>query len=124
MSREMVLIIDDDSDFVEEVSEMLSNAGYRISSAGNHEEAMVEVRKTRPDIILLDIKFAGNGIRTAEELGADNDISDIPLIVVSGHVDEEVIRKLREKVDVRDVLEKTIIPLEFIASIENNLDGS
>jgi len=124
MSREMVLIIDDDNDFVEEVSEMLSNAGYRISSAGNHEEAMVEVRKTRPDIILLDIKFAGNGIRTAEELGADNDISDIPLIVVSGHVDEEVIRKLREKVDVRDVLEKTIIPLEFIASIENNLDGS
>ncbi len=123
MSKNRVLIVDDNSDFVEEVTELLENAGYRIRSAVNHEEAIAEARKYRPDIILLDIKFAGNGIKTAEQLNDDRDTENIPIIVVSGHVDDEVINKLKEKADVRDVLEKTIIPLDIIASIESNLNG-
>ena len=124
MRRNTVLIVDDNSDFVEEVTELLSNAGYRVSSAANHEEAIIEASKSKPDIILLDIRFAGNGIKTAEQLASDEDTSDIPLIVVSGHVDDQVVKRLKEKVDVRDVLEKTILPLEIIASIESNLNGS
>jgi len=124
MNRNTILIVDDNSDFVEEVTELLRNAGYRVRSAENHQEAIMEANGSKPDIILLDIKFAGNGIKTAEQLGTDEGTSDIPLIVVSGHADDEVINKLKEKADVRDVLEKTILPLEIIASIESNLNGS
>ena len=124
MNRNTVLIVDDNSDFVEEATELLRNAGYRVRSAANHQEAIMEASESKPDIILLDIKFAGNGIKTAKKLGSDEDTSDIPIIVVSGHVDDKVINNLKQKADVRDVLEKTILPLEIIASIESNLDGS
>jgi CheY-like chemotaxis protein len=122
MSRHSVLIIDDDSDFVDEVSELLSNAGYSTISASGHEEAMDKARNERPDIVILDIKFAGNGIKTAEELDGGEETSGIPLIVVSGHVDEKLNSELREKTQVKDVLEKTVLPLDLIASIENNLN--
>lgn len=124
MNRNTVLIVDDNSDFVEEATELLRNAGYRVRSAANHGEAIMEANESKPDIILLDIKFAGNGIKTAEQLGSGQDTSDIPLIVVSGHIDDEVINDLKQKADVRDVLEKSILPLEIIASIESNLNES
>jgi CheY-like chemotaxis protein len=123
MKSNRVLIVDDDSDFAEEVSELLRTAGYKTLIAKDHEEAVLRLREDKPDIIMMDVKYEGNGIQTVREIREDPDIMNVPIIVIRGSSDEKLMGKIEDEPMVTEVLDKTILPLEFIAAIEKNLNG-
>jgi len=84
MSKE-VLIVDDDSDFVETTEIVLRGNGYKTRTANNGEEALKKVREKAPDIILLDIMMEtkGDGIWVSEKIRAEEDLKEIPIIMIT-----------------------------------------
>ena len=84
MSKE-VLIVDDDTDFVETTGIVLKGNGYEIRTANNGEEALKKVMEKAPDIILLDImmKTKGDGIWVSEKIKSDESLKDIPIIMIT-----------------------------------------
>ncbi len=50
-----ILVVDDDRDLVATLQLVLEEAGYRVVSAGDAEQAMARAESERPDLILLDI---------------------------------------------------------------------
>ena len=79
---EHILIIDDDPDIGNLLEESLTARGYAVSRAYSGTEALLVLRESRPDLILLDLMLPG---LTGEELLPQ--IKDIPVIVVSAKID-------------------------------------
>ena len=56
-----ILIVDDDPVIQELIKNMLAEEGYEnIKIAGSGEEALKMIKKTPPDLVVLDIQLPGN----------------------------------------------------------------
>jgi CheY-like chemotaxis protein len=53
----LVLVVDDEADLLEIVTDRLEGEGYRVLTARDGEEALERVRATRPPCIILDLKM-------------------------------------------------------------------
>lgn len=77
-----ILIIDDDANISDMMSEALGDEGYTVSKAYSGTEALMLLSQCKPDLILLDLMLPG---LSGEELLPK--IKDIPVIVVSAKAD-------------------------------------
>lgn len=79
-----ILMIDDDTEFSDLVSKHFTGQGYIVTVANNGEEGLKKARAIKPDIIFLDVMMPDmNGIEVLRELHADDETSDIPVLVMS-----------------------------------------
>jgi CheY-like chemotaxis protein len=89
MNRGSVLIVDDDVDIREVLSETLVETGFEVMTACNGLEALTAVgcMKVRPAVILLDLMMpVMDGYSFLEQRGLDPALASIPLaIVTAGH---------------------------------------
>ena len=80
-----ILVVDDDPDFLLVCRTVLQEAGYRVMEAVNGQIALQTMRKEKPDLILLDLMMPKkSGIVMFQELRKDPDMSNTPVIVVTG----------------------------------------
>ncbi len=89
-----VLIVDDEPFNIDYVEQELEDLGYETTSAENGREALEQVEKEPPDVILLDILMPEmDGFQVLEHLKSDNTLRNIPVIVVSALSDMSCIVK-------------------------------
>ncbi len=85
-----ILVVDDDPNIRELLTQEFTEAGYRISVAGNGREAVAEVRRERPDLVVLDVMMPEmNGFDVAAVLKNDPETMDIPIVILSIVQDRE-----------------------------------
>ncbi len=81
-----ILIVDDERDIRELVSDILKDEGFTTRLAGDSEAAMAEMNKEAPSLMILDIWLKDShmdGIDILKEVKRDN--PDVPVIIISGH---------------------------------------
>jgi CheY-like chemotaxis protein len=79
-----VLLVDDELDIREAVSEVLSYEGHQVLTAADGAEALRVCRQSHPDVILLDLMMPGmNGWEFRSTQRREPGIADIPVVVVS-----------------------------------------
>jgi CheY-like chemotaxis protein len=79
-----VLIVDDELDIRETISEVLGFEGHEVFSATDGEQALVRCRQLKPDLILLDLMMPGmNGWDFRRAQLRDPEIAGIPVVIVS-----------------------------------------
>ena len=80
-----ILIVDDEPDFATFLSVLLEENGYESVSARDGVEGLKVLRKEKPDLVLLDLMMPKkSGITMFQELRKDPNLSNIPVIVVTG----------------------------------------
>jgi CheY-like chemotaxis protein len=89
------LVVDDDPDILEALSEILESEGFGIQQARNGLEALELVAKLQPNLILLDLMMpVMDGWEFAERMRGRSDWAQIPVIVLSA--DRNIGTKARE----------------------------
>ncbi len=89
MSTEKILVVDDEEALREVLCSLLEAAGYRCLSMANGKEALLEVERANPDLVISDILMPGmDGLALLDRLRA-YDI-DIPVILVTAMHDVSV----------------------------------
>lgn len=84
MSKKKILVVDDDPAARVILEIYLQDGGFEISFAEDGVSCMTIARRERPDLILLDLGLpAGDGITVLRRMKQLNDLSSIPVIVVS-----------------------------------------
>jgi CheY-like chemotaxis protein len=81
-----VLVVDDDRDIRDVLSDALEAEGYRVTTAGDGQEALDWLRSGagRPCVILLDLMMPRmDGIQLRTELLNDPALAPIPVVVLS-----------------------------------------
>jgi signal transduction histidine kinase/CheY-like chemotaxis protein len=85
-----ILVVDDDANIRELLTQELTEAGYGVSVAGNGRAAVDAVRADRPDLIVLDVMMPElNGFDVAAVLKSDPATMDIPIVILSILQDRE-----------------------------------
>lgn len=85
MSRETILIIDDESDIRAQVRDILSDHGYRVLQADSASAARKLVRQQPVDLALLDIWMPGEDGMSLLRSWRHDDSPDFPILMMSGH---------------------------------------
>jgi two-component system phosphate regulon response regulator PhoB len=79
-----VLIVDDEKDLRQLLDFNLKQAGFRTLHAATGEEALVQVARHQPQMILLDLNLPDvSGIEVARRLKADPDTREIPIVMLT-----------------------------------------
>ncbi len=80
-----VLIVDDDPDIREVLSDLLTTEGFSVASASNGERALTWLKSSgRPNVILLDLMMpVMNGKTFRHEQLQDTTLAELPVVVMS-----------------------------------------
>ena len=118
--KKKVLIIDDDPNFTEELSDYLRNHGFIVFVANTGVEGIQIAQKKYPDVILLDLSFPlMNGFELLEMI-KDRQV-DSRVIVLTGTTDYDSVIKLI-KAGVSDYLVKPCDLGDLILRIERAIE--
>ncbi len=86
-----ILIVDDERDIRELISDILEDEGYTTRKAGTSDEAVAEVRAELPALMILDIWLkdsAMDGIDILKMVKRDH--PEVPVVIISGHGNIEI----------------------------------
>jgi CheY-like chemotaxis protein len=79
-----VLIADDDETIRAVLKIVLERKGFSVSTARDGRDALDEITRRRPDLILLDLKMPRlNGYQLVAQLKSDENLKTIPIIVIT-----------------------------------------
>ncbi len=86
-----VLVVDDEWELRNLLTEFLTGEGYDVIQASNGEEALELAEKEEPQVILLDVKMPGiDGIEVCRRLKEEDKTRFIPIIMVTALEDRDV----------------------------------
>ena len=115
-----VLIVDDEPSIVHSLSGLLSDDGYKVSTAFNGHDALKVIDSDSPDLVLLDIWMPGlDGIETLKEIKKYN--PHVQVIIITGHGTIETAVKAT-KLGAFDLVEKPLSIDKVILTINNALN--
>jgi len=90
MSKE-ILVIDDNLDIRQLISSILIDQGYIVREAANFDQALFEINKKLPDVLIIDVKLDKgdyDGIELLKRLKKIDD--EVPAIMISGHANVQM----------------------------------
>ena len=86
-----ILIVDDERDIRELISEILIDEGYTTRLAGTSEDAMREITSQPPGLLILDIWLKDSDMDGIDILKkVKSDYPEVPVVIISGHGNIEI----------------------------------
>lgn len=113
-----VLVVDDLPQNVRLMDAVLSPLGFTVVSAMSGEEALDQLARQLPDIVLLDIMMPGmDGYETCRRIRANPATSFIPVVMVTASGDAEKVRAIEVGAD--DFVTKPLNKAELLARVRS-----
>ena len=120
----LILLVDDDSDFVQSMVMALEERGYTALVAYNGQEAVDKVLSNGIDVMILDLRMPVlSGLEVYLELNKNDRV--VPTVIVTGYADEEAETiDLLKSMSVSGCLTKPIDMEELVQNIESLIGWS
>lgn len=117
MAIKKVLIVDDSATDREFLKTLLAKNGFNVSTAESAEDAMLKVKQSKPDLVLMDVVLPGqNGFQATRTLTRDEATKNIPVILCTSK-NQETDRVWGLRQGARDYIMKPINQAELLAKI-------
>ena len=129
MANQDILIVDDDRDLVSVLAEVLNQAGYRVTTSLDGDEAWQKVQKFRPDLAIIDCMMSRltEGIDLTFRFRQDKRLQDVPIIMLTA-INEKLPFKIDRETDevylpVDKFIEKPVDPDVLLREIRSLLQA-
>ena len=121
MNKERILAVEDEPDILEIVRYSLAKEGYQVSGVTDGEEALKDLARALPDLVVLDLMLPGvDGLEICRRIRKDR---NIPILILSAKsTDMDKILGLTTGAD--DYLAKPFNVLELLARVKSLLRRS
>lgn len=120
--RKHILVVDDEQTVREVIGRVLQKASFDVTSAASGAEALEEIAKETPDLILLDLKMPDmDGPATLAEIREN--VGDVPVIVITGYPDSDLMARALERGPIM-LLTKPVAPRQLIQTVRMVLEGA
>ena len=117
-----ILIVDDEPDLVSLLATVLESSGYSVYPSSSADHAIAYILKNKIDLILTDVKMPGGS--GFDLMGLSEFINeDVPVIIMSGHVDEDTLILDGVGEGAIDYLQKPFTMEHLIDTVRKNLNS-
>jgi len=114
MTKESVLLVEDDEDILQLLEYNFQNAGFAVTTSRDGLDALARIRRQRPDLVLLDIMLPGaDGFEVCRSIKRDPKTAQVPVIMLTAR-GEEVDRIVGLELGADDYVVKPFSPRELI----------
>jgi len=121
MTKKQILVVDDDMDFAESLSQVLEGKGFNVETANSGEEAIMKSINKAYDMTFMDVKLPNkNGVDCFEEIKVFR--PDSKFIIMTGYSITSLLDKAKN-IGVEDILKKPLNLLQVIAAAEKIKDN-
>lgn len=123
MSEKTILVADDESHILHVVSLKLRNAGFRVITARDGQEALEMAQAQHPDLLITDYHMPQlSGLELCQRLKQDTRTSDIPAIMLTArgyHLEP----RDTEQSGILRMLSKPFSPRHLLLTVNEVLEG-
>jgi len=117
MTIQKILIVDDSATERYFLTDILARNGFSVSTADNGEDALLQIKADKPQLILMDVVMPGkNGFQVTRAIARDPETQHIPIIICTSK-DQETDRIWGLRQGARDYLVKPIDAQELLSKI-------
>jgi DNA-binding response OmpR family regulator len=82
--KHRVLIVEDEDNIAIALDYLMSREGYDHDRIANGADALAAIRKTRPDLVLLDVMLPEvSGYEICQEVRADESLRDVKILMMT-----------------------------------------
>jgi CheY-like chemotaxis protein len=121
MTEKTILVADDESHILHVVSLKLRNAGYRVLTARDGQEALEMAQQERPDLLITDYHMPQlNGLELCRRLKQDPKTTGIPAIMLTAR-GYELEPSDTEQSGILRMLSKPFSPRHLLSTVEEVL---
>ncbi len=114
ISKQTILVVDDEPKLVDVVRAYLENDGYRVVSAHDGREALVQFHQAQPDLIILDLMLPEiDGLEVCRRIRRE---SQVPIIMLTARA-EEIDELLGLELGADDYITKPFSPRAILARV-------
>lgn len=118
MAARTVLVVDDEANIRELVSQYLRREGFDVTEAASGEDALASMARTMPDLVILDVRLPGiDGFETLRSIRRTSDVYVLMLTARS----EEADTLIGLEVGADDYVTKPFSPREVVARVRTLL---
>jgi DNA-binding response OmpR family regulator len=90
-SKPKILLVDDEVDYLTLLKLKLVAEGFDVDTSDNAEDALAQLEKSRPDMLLCDVIMPGtDGIGLLRRMREKPEFADLPVVFLSGRDDNNV----------------------------------
>ena len=119
-----VLVVEDEPDTAELIELHLKNDGYRVTVAGDGDQALKKVHKHMPDLVILDLMIPEiNGVEVCKFIRKDTATQSIPIIMCTAKTGE-IDKILGLELGADDYVTKPFSPRELLLRVKNLIKRS
>jgi DNA-binding response OmpR family regulator len=117
MVKAKILVVEDELPIIELMRFNLEKEGYLVHSVGRGDEALKEITRVKPDLLLLDIMLPGlDGIDICKRLRMQEETRELPILMVTArNEDADIILGLELGAD--DYITKPFSPRVLVARV-------
>jgi DNA-binding response OmpR family regulator len=116
VSAVRILVVEDDPNVRGLLQTLLEAEGYAVVTASDGMDGLGQAAASSPGLVLLDLVMPDlGGVRVLERLREDPVLSQIPVIVVTGH--EDALHDVRSSLGTDNVFLKPFAVAELLARI-------
>jgi two-component system, OmpR family, alkaline phosphatase synthesis response regulator PhoP len=118
LSKQTILIVDDEQDLLDLIEYNLKQQGFEVLTADNGNRGIQIARDEKPNLVLLDVMMPQmDGIEVCDRMREDPDLKNIPIIFLTARSDEKTeIEGLNKGAD--DYITKPISTSKLISRIK------
>ncbi len=119
-----VLVVEDDAQNSYLIGFILEKSGYEVTSASDGEQAVAEVEKSVPDLILMDMLLPKmNGYEATRRIKARPESKDVPIVALTAYSMKGDREKILES-GCDGYISKPIDPETFVSEMEEYIRPS
>ena len=117
MAAKKVLVVDDTAAHLQQMKEIVSEAGYQVITATSGREAVEKTKSEKPNIIFMDIVMDDlDGYGACREITRNDETKDIPVVFVSTK-NQRADKIWAEKQGAKALISKPVDSAEILKSL-------
>ena len=107
MDKKIIMIVDDEPSITKVVSDVFTQEDYEVVIASSGEEALEKLKKTKPNLILIDFFMPGmSGRELCEKIRADSEFKDLKIAFITAASFSQSGEKELKNLNVLDYIKK------------------
>ena len=113
-----ILVVDDEPDILELTRFALTQEGFDVETAVSGDEALAQLRRVRPDLVVLDLMLPDRpGTEVCRTMRGNKELADVPVIMLTARTDE-VDRIVGFELGADDYVTKPFSPRELCLRVK------